>query len=61
MFNQLHGATRLYPIIGDPVRYTESPVRLTRTFGDRGHAGVCIPMQVPEGISRLSWRHLPPR
>ena len=31
MFNQLHGATRLYPIIGDPVRYTESPVRLTRT------------------------------
>jgi len=49
MSNQLNGATRLYPIIGDPVRYTESPVRLTRTFGDRGHAGVCIPMQVPEG------------
>ena len=44
MFNQLRGATRLYPIIGDPVRYTESPVRLTRTFGNRGHAGVCIPM-----------------
>jgi len=49
MSNQLNGATRLYPIIGDPVRYTESPVRLTRAFGDRGHAGVCIPMQVPEG------------
>ena len=49
MFNQLTGATRLYPIIGDPVRYTESPVWLTRTLGDRGHAGVCIPMQVPEG------------
>ena len=38
MSSQLRGATRLYPIIGDPVRYTESPVRLTRTFGDRGHA-----------------------
>ena len=43
LFTQLRGATRLYPIIGDPVRYTESPVRLTRTLGDRGHAGVCIP------------------
>src|ERR1700727_625023 len=48
MFNQLRGATRLYPIIGDPIKYAESPVRLTRTLGDRGHTGVCIPMQVPE-------------
>ena len=49
MFNQLGGATRLYPIIGDPVKYAESPIRLTRTFADRGHNGVCIPMQVPAG------------
>lgn len=49
MCNQLSGATRLFPIIGDPVRYVESPVRLTRTFGERGHHGMCIPMQVPEG------------
>jgi hypothetical protein len=29
----LSGATRLFPIIGDPIRYVESPMRLTRTFG----------------------------
>ena len=44
MFNQLSGATRLFPIIGDPVKYVESPVSLTRTFGERGHNGMCIPM-----------------
>lgn len=49
MFKQLSGATRLFPIIGDPVRYVESPVRLTRTFGERGHNGMCFPMQVPAG------------
>ena len=42
------GATRLYPIIGDPIKYLESPTRLTRTLHTRGHDGVCIPMQVPE-------------
>jgi shikimate dehydrogenase len=49
MFNQLSGATRLFPIIGDPVKYVESPVSLTRTFSERGHNGICIPMQVPAG------------
>ena len=49
MFNQLSGATRLFPIIGDPVKYAESPVRLTRTFGERRHNGMCIPMQVSVG------------
>jgi shikimate dehydrogenase len=49
MLNQLSGATRLFPIIGDPVKYAESPMRLTRTLGERGHNGMCIPMQVPAG------------
>ncbi len=43
----MNGATRLFPIIGDPVRYTESPVRVTRTFAARGHNAVCAPMEVP--------------
>jgi shikimate dehydrogenase len=43
----LSGATRLFPIIGDPIRYVESPMRLTRTFGARGYSGICVPMQVP--------------
>jgi shikimate dehydrogenase len=48
MVSQLNGATRLYPIIGDPIEYVESPVRLTATFDARGHNGVCIPIQVAE-------------
>jgi shikimate dehydrogenase len=46
MFNQLSGTTRLFPIIGDPVAYAVSPERLTRTFEERAHDGVCIPMHV---------------
>jgi len=33
VLGQLSGATRLFPIIGDPIKYVESPMRLTRTFG----------------------------
>jgi shikimate dehydrogenase len=43
----LNAATRLFPIIGDPVKYTESPVRLTKSFAAGGHNAVCVPMQVP--------------
>jgi shikimate dehydrogenase len=46
MFDQFSGATRLFPIIGDPVKYAQSPVRLTRTFADRGHNSLCVPLQV---------------
>ena len=46
MLGQLSGATRLFPIIGDPIKYVESPTRLTRTFEKRGYNGICIPMQV---------------
>ncbi len=49
MSHQLSGAARLYPIIGDPVKYAESPARLTANFESRGHNGLCIPMQVGEG------------
>ena len=48
MPEQLDGATRLFPIIGDPIQYVESPMRLSRTFAARGHHGLCVPMQVPE-------------
>jgi shikimate dehydrogenase len=46
MLGQLSGATRLFPIIGDPVKYVESPMRLTRTFEERDYNGICVPMQV---------------
>jgi shikimate dehydrogenase len=47
MFEHLDGATRLFPIVGDPIRYVEAPARLTRSFGTRGDNAVCVPMQVP--------------
>ncbi len=49
MLEQLSGRTRLYPIIGDPVIYVKSPERLTSGFAARGHNGICVPMEVPEG------------
>lgn len=49
VFDHLDGATRLFPIIGDPIEYVESPVWLTRTFEAIGHNGVCVPIRVPAG------------
>ena len=49
MFGNLSGATRLFPIIGDPIKYAESPMRLSRTFAQRDFNGVCVPLQVPAG------------
>jgi len=49
MLSQLSGASRLFPIIGDPVEYAQSPVNLTRTFAERGHNGLCVPLQVQDG------------
>lgn len=47
MSEYLDGATRLFPIIGDPIKYVESPVRLTRTFAERDYNGICVPLRVP--------------
>lgn len=48
MLEQLSGASRLYPIIGDPVKYVQSPIWLTRTFTEHGHDGLCVPIEVDE-------------
>src|SRR5215211_9519868 len=47
MLGHLSGATRLFPIIGDPIKYVESPMRLTHTLQKRDYNGICVPMQVP--------------
>lgn len=44
----LNGKTRLFPIVGDPIIYTRSPDRLTRSLSNRGHDAVCVPMQVSD-------------
>jgi shikimate dehydrogenase len=48
MLENLSGETRLFPIIGDPIRFVKSPQRLTSGFVARGHNGLCMPMQVPQ-------------
>jgi shikimate dehydrogenase len=49
MLERLSGETLLYPIIGDPIVFVKSPQRLTAEFAKRGHNGVCVPMQLPDG------------
>ncbi len=48
MLEHLSGKTRLFPIIGDPIHYVQSPARLTSGFAARGHNDICVPMQVPD-------------
>ncbi len=47
MRETLTGETRLFPIIGDPIRFVKSPQHLTAGFVARGHNAACVPMQVP--------------
>ncbi|SOC93519.1 shikimate dehydrogenase [Rhizobium sp. AN5] len=49
MLEPLNGETRLFPIVGDPIKYVKSPERLTRGFAARGRNAICVPMQVAEG------------
>jgi len=48
MLEHLSGETRLFPIIGDPIKFVKSPQRLTSGFEARGHNALCMPMQVAE-------------
>ena len=44
---KMTGATRLYPIIGDPIAQVRSPETVTAGFAARGVNAFCIPVQVP--------------
>ena len=46
MLEHLSGATRLFPIIGEPIVFVKSPWRLSSGLAARGHNAICIPMQV---------------
>lgn len=46
MPEKLDGATRLFPIIGDPIKFVKSPQQLTFGFEARDYNGLCVPMQV---------------
>lgn len=42
----LNGATRLIPIIGDPIGQVKSPAGVSRSLQDRGLNAIVVPMRV---------------
>jgi shikimate dehydrogenase len=40
------GATRIYPIVGDPIAQVKSPSRLTGAFEAAGHDAIVVPFQI---------------
>jgi shikimate dehydrogenase len=49
MLASYSGATRIYPIIGDPIAQVKSPVSMTAGFEARGHDGIVVPIHVAPG------------
>jgi shikimate dehydrogenase len=46
MFENYSGATRLIPVVGDPIAQVKSPFGMTEAFEARGRDLICVPMQV---------------
>ena len=46
MLQSLSGATRLYPIVGDPIGQVRSPAGVTAAFAQRGVDAICMPMHI---------------
>lgn len=46
MLESYSGATRIYPIVGDPIAQVKSPSRLTGAFAAAGHDAIVVPFQV---------------
>src|SRR3569833_4122276 len=54
MFETYGGATRIYPILGDPIAQAKSPGGLTRAFRQAGHDAIVVPLQVkPDHIAEV--------
>ena len=43
------GSTRLYGLVGDPLRTAKSPQLLNQLFASQGVDAVCVPLMVPAG------------
>lgn len=46
MLQNFSGATRIFPVIGDPIAQVKSPFGVTAAFEQRGADAICVPMQV---------------
>lgn len=58
MFDGYSGATRLIPILGDPIAQVKAPSGLTGAFRDRGQDRIVVPMHVPPDALPLVLRAL---
>lgn len=45
----LNGATRLYPLLGDPIKYARSPDWLSKHMAKRDMNMISLPLEVPDG------------
>lgn len=46
MLDNLSGATRIFPIVGDPIAQVKSPGGVTRAFEEHGADAICYPVQI---------------
>jgi shikimate dehydrogenase len=46
MLSSYSGATRVYPIVGDPIAQVKAPFGVTAAFEARGADAICVPFQV---------------
>lgn len=46
MLEYYSGATRIFPVVGDPIAQVKSPYGVTKAFEERGADALCYPMQV---------------
>jgi shikimate dehydrogenase len=54
MLNNFSGATRIYPILGDPIAQVKSQSGLTRAFEANGHDAIVVPLHVaPAAFSSI--------
>ncbi len=52
--SHLSGATRVVPIVGDPIAQVKSPAGVTAAFQARGENAVCVPMHIgPDDFGAL--------
>lgn len=46
MLEGLSGATRLFPVVGDPIAQVKSPAGMSEAFAARGVDAICVPAHV---------------
>jgi shikimate dehydrogenase len=46
MLESLTGATRIYFVVGDPIKQVKSPNGITKAFTTRGHDAIVVPLHV---------------